>query len=213
VHERLYLGTKSNVRMGSRVPRGRFELAGDLAFKNGSPIDAIPLYTRAIGQAGVGDPNLYAYEKRCVALAELGRYREALADAELILKYTEGHDAKTEGAAKMRVKTIKDYMRRMNNFEGGYHNATATLICLLRPREHRQLVQSNPSTYGRPHSVGSFGKGLSGSASMGALLQWDTDGDGNVDMEEFRRGVASLGFEARKRERKVFKGSGHRGVI
>ena len=52
--------------------------------------------------------------------------------------------------------------------------------------------------------------------SIAAAMQLndiDIDGDGNVDMEEFRQGVASLGFEARKRERKVFKGSGHRGII
>ena len=51
---------------------------------------------------------------------------------------------------------------------------------VLRPREHRQLVQTHPSTYGRPHTAETIGKGLSASASMGSLLQWDTDGDGNI---------------------------------
>lgn len=213
VHERLYLGTRSAARTMKRNATGRFEMAADLAFKEGSAIDAVALYTKAVREAPAGAPNLFAFEKRCAANAELGRYREALADAEYILRYTEGQDRAKEGAARMRVKTIKDYMRRMNNFENGYHQATSTLVCLLRPREHRQLVQSNPSTYSRPKSAQSFGKGLTSSHTMAALMGWDKDGDGNIDMDEFRQGVATLGYNAHKRERNVFKGSGSRGMI
>ena len=104
-------------------------------------------------------------------------------------------------------------MSRMKNFDSGYHNATSTLVCLLRPREHRQLVQSSPSTYGRPKSATQFGKGLTSSASIGSLLSWDKDGDGNIDMEEFKQGVAALGYDVHKRERKVFRGGGSRGFI
>ena len=71
-----------------------------------------------------------------------GRYHDALKDAEFVMRNTEGAAL---GAAMSRVKNIKDYIKRMNNFDPGYHNATTTLVCLLRPREHRQLVQSNPS--------------------------------------------------------------------
>ena len=58
------------------------------------------------------------------------------------------------------VKALKDFMRRVDNFEAGYHEATATLICLLRPRENRQLVPTTPSTFGRPHTSDKIGKGL-----------------------------------------------------
>ena len=80
-------------------------------------------------------PDLFKYEKRCCALAEAGRYREALADAELILKHSTEY---SRGSALMRVRALKDFMRRMDNFEAGYHQATSTLVCLLRPREYRQ---------------------------------------------------------------------------
>ena len=148
---------------------------------------------------------LFAYEKRCAAYAELGRYREALSDAEFILQHT----STDRGAALARVKTIKDYMRRTNNFDNGYHQATTTLICLLRPREHRQLTQSRPSTYGGPlEKTSRFGRGMTSSTSMGSILGWDTDGDGRVDMAEFRERIATLGFKAAKKERDVFGGKG-----
>lgn len=82
-------------------------------------------------------PDNFKYEKRCAALAELGRYADALKDAEKILASA---DVRAKGSALMRVKAIKDYMRRMDHYEAGYHEATSTLVCLLRPREHRQLV-------------------------------------------------------------------------
>lgn len=204
VYERLYMGQKSMARLGKRQSHDRFEMAADVAFKNCTPYDAVELYTKAIKKAPAGAPNLFAYEKRCAANAELGRYRESLEDAEFILEWTT--DPKERGAALMRVKTLKDFLKRTGNFEAGYHNSTSTLICLLRPREHRQLVQSSPSTYSRPDTAERIGKGLSASASMGSLLQWDTDGDGNIDPEEFRSAIAALGYKMKTQGRGVFKG-------
>ena len=204
VFDRLYIGTRSNARQNKRQASGSFEWAGDIAFKNSDSLDAVELYSKAIKQAPAGFPNLFAHEKRCVCNAELGRFREALADAEYIAKNCEPGK---QSVALMRVKALRDYMKRMNNFDAGYHQATSTLICLLRPREHRQLVASIPSTYGRPASVPSIGKGLSGVASTGALMNWDTDGDGSIDLDEFRRGVAALGYNAAKKEKKRFQTS------
>ena len=144
------------------------------------------------------------------ALAEAGRYREALADAELILKHSTEY---SRGSALMRVRALKDFMRRMDNFEAGYHQATSTLVCLLRPREYRQLVPSTPASFGRPHTSDKIGKGLSGAASMVSLLGWDADGDGNIDMDELAEGVASLGYTLKKQGKSVFKGKGERGEI
>lgn len=208
VFSRLYLGSKSMSKLPNRTSSNRFEMAADVAFQNGSPIDCIDLYTAAISKAKAGDPNLFAYEKRCAALAELGRYREALDDAQFILSWTSGPGAhsKDRGSALMRVKTLKDFLKRMDNFEAGYHNATSTLVCLLRPREHRQLVQSNPSSYSRPDTAERIGRGLTPTSSAAKLLQWDNDNDGDVDMDEFYAGVASLGVKMRKQEKNAFKG-------
>jgi len=206
VFDRLYVGSKSQASLGMRVPQGRMEMAGDIAFKNGSADDAVALYTKAIGQK----PDLFKYEKRCVAYAELGRYRDALNDAQHILDHSDGA---TRGAALMRVKALKDFMKRMDNFEAGYHNATSTLICLLRPREHRQLVASHPSTFGRPSTVNTIGKGLTSSASMVSLLNWDTDGDGNIDLDELREHIGSLGHKMKATGKNAFDKGGERGVI
>jgi len=210
VFDRLYMGSRSMSRVGKRQSQGRFEMAADVAFSNSDSVDAVELYTKAIGQAPAGQPNLFAYEKRCASLAELGRYREALNDAQYIL---ENALPSERGSALARVKAIKDYMKRMDNFEKGYHNATSTLICLLRPREHRQLVQSNPSTYTRPETAPKIGKGLSASASMGKLLGFDKDNDGEIDMEELRGGLAAMGYNMKAQEKSVFKGSEQRGFI
>jgi hypothetical protein len=144
---------------------------------------------------------LFAYEKRCAAYAELGRYREALSDAEFILQHT----STDRGAALARVKAIKDYMRRTNNFDNGYHQATTTLICLLRPREHRQLTQSRPSTYGGPMEKASrFGLGVTSSTAMGQALGWDSNNDGRIDMDEFRQRVVTLGYKPHRKEKSAF---------
>jgi len=210
VFNRLYLGSKTMSRPITRQAKGQAEMAGDVAFSNGESANAIDMYTKVIKSMKPGELNLFAFQKRCAALAEMGRYREAMADAQFILDNSEGNE---RGPALLRVKTLKDYMKRMNNFESVYHSSTSTLICLLRPQEHRQLVASNPCTYGRPQSASVFGKGITRASSLGALLGWDADGDGEIDDEEFRAGAAKLGIEARKKEKAVFGGKGPRGVI
>jgi tetratricopeptide (TPR) repeat protein len=172
VFARLYLGSKTMSRPASRQARGQREMAADVAFSKGDASDAINLYSAAIDTQKPGEVNVFAYQKRCAAYAECGRYREAMQDAQIVLQCSEGAE---RGPALLRVKTLNDYMKRMNNFEAGYHNSTTTLACLLRPREHRQIVQSNPCTYGRPQSASAFGKGLTRAASLGALLGWDAE--------------------------------------
>jgi hypothetical protein len=205
VHERLYLASKVQMRTPARSPQNLYEMAGDVAFQCVEPEDAVPLYTLAIDRSKgvstkVSQDSLYAYEKRCAAFAELGRIREALADAEFILKWTTD-----KGSALARVKAIKDYMRRMDNFEPGYHQATTTLICLLRPREHRQLTQSRPSTYGGPMEKASrFGLGVTSSTAMGQALGWDSNNDGRIDMDEFRQRVVTLGYKPHRKEKSAF---------
>ena len=205
VFNRLYLGTRSQVKSPQRQAQVRYEMAADLAFKSSDAIDAVNLYTKAIKQSTPGNPNIYAYEKRCAALAELGRYREALKDAEFVLDNAITYEERCP--AIVRVKTLKDFTERMKNFDTGYHHATSTLVCLLRPREHRKLVRSNPATYGRPDAADKIGQGLSASHSMASLLRWDKDHDGNIDLDEFKAGVASLGYKMHKREKNVFKGA------
>ena len=203
-HERLYLGSKVLQRAPRRSAQSLFEMAADVAFQCVEAEDAVPLYTKAIQQQSasnkVTNDSLFAYEKRCAANAELGRYREALADAEHILKWTT-----EKGSALARVKAIKDFMRRMENYDPGYHHATTTLICLLRPREHRQLTQSRPSTYGGPMEKASrFGRGMTSSTSMGQILGWDTNNDGRIDMDEFRERITTLGYTPKRKEKSVF---------
>jgi len=206
VFSRLYLGSRSMHRAPSRQVLNRFETAADVAFSNGAPIDCLDLYTKAIKAAKAGVPNLFAYEKRCSAYAELGRYREALADAQFILDWHDDPRSAEHGAAAARVKTIKDFLRRVDNCEPGYHQATSTLICLLRPREHRQLVQSNPATYGRPETAERIGRGLTPTSTAAKLLGWDKDNDGDVDLDEFYAGVATLGYKVKKKEKSAFAG-------
>lgn len=81
VYDRLYIGSKTQASLGMRTPQGRLEMAGDIAFKNGDSANAVPLYTKAIAQ----QPDLFKYEKRCAAYAEVGQYRDALNDANYIL--------------------------------------------------------------------------------------------------------------------------------
>lgn len=75
-------------------------------------------------------------------------------------------------------------------------------------------VVSHPSTFGRPQSANDIGKGISTAASMASLLNWDTDGDGDIDMDELARGVGAMGFRMKKKEKSVFKqASAERGYI
>ena len=211
VIDRLYIGSRTMARPKQRVPMGRYEMAADVAFINCAPLNAVPLYSEQIARSGTVQPNIFAYEKRCAAYAELGRYREALQDAEFVLANCSSAEL---GSARMRVRAIKDFLKKVDNFEPGYHHAVSTLICLLRPREHRQVVPSSPSLYGRPETAPSIGKGLTGAASVGSLLAFDKDGDGNIDMDEFEAGILTLGYKAKKSDKKVFKGGPtQRGVI
>ena len=211
VFNRLYLGSKTLSRPVTRQAKDKREMAGDVAYSNGEARTAVDLYTATINAARPGQLNIFAYQKRCAARAEIGRYREALEDANFILENSIGAE---RGPAMHRVKAIKDYLRRQDNFEAGYHNSTTTLVCLLRPQEHRQIVPSNPCTYGRPKSASAFGKGMLRASSFGALLGWDADGDGEIDENEFRQGASNLGFHVHAREKAVFGGgSEQRGFI
>lgn len=58
-------------------------------------------------------PTLFAYEKRCAAFAHLGRYSEALMDAEFILK--NGPPGGEQPAARLRVKAINDFLRKRDD--------------------------------------------------------------------------------------------------
>ena len=57
-------------------------------------------------------------------------------------------------AARFRVKAIKDYLRKKTDTGPGHHHATATLMCILTPREHRQWRSVTPSPYTRPYPFG-----------------------------------------------------------
>jgi len=148
VYDRLYTPSRSTARAGARQPSSQAEQAGDNAFSNGRVEEAIKMFTLGIQQK----PTLFAYEKRCAAYAHLGRYTEALADAEFILK--NGPPGGEQPAARMRVKAIKDFLKRRTDTGPGHHHATATLMCLLTPREHRQWRSVTPSPYTRPYPFG-----------------------------------------------------------
>ena len=207
VHERLFTPTRNLTHPGLKAQLTSAEVQADDAFAAGLYGPAIQGYSLAIQHKA----SLFCYEKRCAALAHVGRYREALQDAEFVLANCSSAEL---GSARMRVRAIKDFLKKVDNFEPGYHHAVSTLICLLRPREHRQVVPSSPSLYGRPETAQSIGKGLTGAASVGSLLAFDKDGDGNIDMDEFEAGILTLGYKAKKSDKKVFKGGPtQRGVI
>ena len=45
------------------------------------------------------------------------------------------------------------------------------------------------------------------------LLNWDTDGDGDISMDELREHVSSLGYTFKEKGRSAFKNKGERGFI
>jgi len=148
VHERLFTPSKSLTRPSSKGASTFAEQAADDAFTNGNVEAAIRGFTLAIKQK----PTLYAYEKRCAALAHVGRYKEALADAEFVLH--NGPPGGEAPAARLRVKAIKDYLKAKDDFAPGHHQANATLMCTLTPRDHRQWRSTTPSTYTRAYPFG-----------------------------------------------------------
>lgn len=148
IYERLFTPSRSVARAGARTPASQAEMSGDAAFANGHVFEAIKMFTLGIQQK----PTLFVYEKRCAALAHVGRYNEALADAEFILK--NGPPGGEQPAARMRVKAIKDFLQKKGDTAPGHHHATATLMCLLTPREFRQWRSVTPSPYTRPYPFG-----------------------------------------------------------
>jgi len=148
VYDRLFTPSKSLTRPSTRGAASFAEEAADEAFTNGRVQQSISMYTVAIKQK----PTLYAYEKRCAALAHVGKYKEALADAEFILN--NGPPGGEAPAARFRVKAIKDYLKIKDDFGPGHHHANATLMCTLTPRDHRQWRSTTPSTYARAYPFG-----------------------------------------------------------
>lgn len=149
VHDRLFVPSKALSRGSSRPPSSQAEAAADGALTSGHFNEAIRQYTLSIAQR----PSLAAYEKRCAAYAHIGRYKEALADAQLILN--NGPGGGELPSARLRVKCIKDFLKQKGDTAPGHDHATATLMCALTPREHRQWRSTTPSPYTRPYPFGS----------------------------------------------------------
>jgi len=148
-HQRLFTPTRSVQRPGYKHAVTQAEQQADAAFASGQYELAVRGYTQAIAHKA----SLYVYEKRCAALAHIGRYREALADAQYILKNGPQGEAES-GPNKQRVKSIQSFLANQNVGSKGFHEAAATLMCLLTPREHRQWRSTTPSTYTRPYPFG-----------------------------------------------------------
>ena len=79
----------------------------------------------------------------------MGRYKEALADANHILA------TEPSSRAALRVKSIKDLLQAKTDWSKGHEGADVTLLCTITPREHRQWKVSVPSPYTRPYPFGS----------------------------------------------------------
>lgn len=137
VHARLFVPSKTMSRPPSRPASSRPELDGDAAFTCGNLDEAIRKYTLALAQK----PTLVCYEKRCAAWAHVGKYAQALADAEFIRAR---EDSPT---ARLRVKALQDYLQAKANCTPGYKNAHVTLLCTLTPKDLRQWRASGPSVY------------------------------------------------------------------
>lgn len=138
VHSRLFVPSRTLARPPSRPASSRPELDGDDAFAAGRLDEAIEKYTLALTQK----PTLVCYEKRCAAWAHVGRYKQALADAEYIMARQPGN-----ARAELRVKNIKNFLDCKANSTPGYKNSHVTLLCALTPRDLRQWRASGPSLY------------------------------------------------------------------
>ncbi len=98
MHTRLFVPSRTQARPVFRAASSRPEVDGDEAFMSGQLDTAIEKYTLALTQK----PTLVCYEKRAAAWAHVGRYKEALADAEYILSRQP-----SDPRAQLRVKNIK----------------------------------------------------------------------------------------------------------
>ena len=147
-HHRLFVPSKSLKPNVTRLPTSQAEIAADNAFTHGRFDEAIRQYTLGIAQK----PSLFAYEKRCAVYAHIGKYKDALTDAEFILK--NGPPGGEMPSARLRVKAINDFLRQKGDTAPGHDHATATLMCSLTPREHRQWRSTTPSPYTRPYPFG-----------------------------------------------------------
>ena len=137
VHARLFVPSKTVARPPSRYAASRPELDGDEAFTKGNLNAAIQCYTLALSQK----PTLLCYEKRCAAWAHVGKYSEAMRDAEYVLA------RENSPSARLRVKNIQDFIDAKANCLPGYKAAHITLVCSLTPKELRQWRASGPSVY------------------------------------------------------------------
>lgn len=156
VHERLFTPSKSQARVPGSPTKcavSQAELLADQYMSDGEYGKAIHAYTQAISQKA----SLFCYEKRCAAFAHVGRYHDALRDAQHIA--ANGPSGETEsGPARRRIKALEDFMANSNNFKVGYKEGAATLVTLLTPKTQRQWRSGTPSAYSRPYPFGESGR-------------------------------------------------------
>ncbi len=149
VHQRLFTPSRNLTHVGFKFPVTQAEQQADAAFAAGRYDLAVKGYTLAINHKA----SLFCYEKRCAALAHVGRYREALSDAKYVLSNGAQGEAES-GPNKQRVKAIESFLANQNVGAKGFHEAPATLMCLLTPKGLRQWRTFTPSTYTRPYPFG-----------------------------------------------------------
>ena len=114
------------------------ESEGDRAFTSGDLNTAIRKYSAAIEQR----VTLLTLQKRCAAWAHIGKYKEALKDAQLVSKADP-----SSSKARLAVKNIENYLKDCANCTPGYKSAHVTLLCSLTPKELRQWRAPAPSLY------------------------------------------------------------------
>jgi len=162
VHDRLYNPSRTVTSSFYKNPVSNLEVTADEAFSDGRFHEAIKGYTQAIRTKA----SLFVYEKRCAAYAHVGKYTEALEDAQFVL--ANGPQTETEsGPARARVKALEEFLSKRKHSIKGYTEAPATLVCLLTPRDIRQWRSKTPATYTRPYPFGESGR-LTMTAMLGS---------------------------------------------
>jgi len=141
VHDRLAMPSKSYTRPVSRNAGSQTELQADRAFGNGQFGEAAHLYSQGIHHGA----SPYGLEKRCAALAHMGKYKEALADAQTILRM---EPAKAK--SRLRVKDLEAFLNVQKESTTGYGTAHLTLLCNLTPKELKMWRSLPPSVYRGP---------------------------------------------------------------